>query len=111
MQKLGASSAIHGSFKSFKAVDLPLRLAVAPMLSDRVSHGVDVPAQGAAEPLHRVESRLFASFNQAASLPVFLLCRIPRNRITSGAWGRIPAIRFSARQPSPPERLSANRAA
>ena len=44
MQKLGASSAIHGSFKSFKAVDLPLRLAIAPMLSDRISHGVDVPA-------------------------------------------------------------------
>jgi hypothetical protein len=44
MQKLEASSAIHGSFKSFKPVDLPLRLAIAPMLSDRISHGVDVPA-------------------------------------------------------------------
>ena len=58
MQKLGASSAIHGSFKSFKAVDLPLRLAVAPTFCDRISDGVNIPAQGAGEPLHRVESGL-----------------------------------------------------
>ena len=67
MQKLGARSAIHGSFKSFKAVDLPLRLAVAPMLSDRVSHD-DVPAQGAGEPLHRIESGLLRVLQPSGKL-------------------------------------------
>ena len=68
MQKFGPSSAIHGSFKSFKAVDLPFRLAVAPMLSDRVSHGVNVPAQCAGEPLHRVESRLLCVLQPSGKL-------------------------------------------
>jgi hypothetical protein len=44
MQKFWAGPTIHGSFDSFQSIDLPFRLAIAPMLSDRVSHGVDVPA-------------------------------------------------------------------
>jgi hypothetical protein len=44
MQKFWAGPTIHGSFESFQSIDLPFRLAIAPMLSDRVSHGVDVPA-------------------------------------------------------------------
>jgi transposase-like protein len=44
MQKFWAGPTIHGSFESFQTIDLPFRLAIAPMLSDCVSHGVDVPA-------------------------------------------------------------------
>ena len=68
MQKLGASSAIHGSFKSFKAVDLPFRLAIAPTFRDRISDGVNIPAQGAGEPLHRVESGLLCVLQPSGKL-------------------------------------------
>jgi hypothetical protein len=33
-------------------------LAVAPALSDRISHGVDISSQGAGKPLHCIEAGL-----------------------------------------------------
>ena len=53
---------MHRSFESFQAIDLSLRLAVAPGLNDRVSHGVDISLQRASETLHRVQARLLGVF-------------------------------------------------
>jgi len=44
-QKFWPGSTIHSAFEGFEAVDLSFRLAVAPLLCDRISHGVNVPAQ------------------------------------------------------------------
>jgi hypothetical protein len=67
-RKLGASSAIHRSFERFKVVDLSLRLADAPTTCDRISDGVNIPAQSAGKALFRVESRLLCVLRPSGKL-------------------------------------------
>ena len=62
MQKVWAGPAIHSSFEGLEAVDLSFRLAIAPPLADRVSHGIHIPVQGAGEPLHSVKAGLLRAF-------------------------------------------------
>src|SRR5208283_5937603 len=62
------SPAIHRSLERFQAVDLPFRLAVAPRLSDRASHRVEVSLQRASKTLHRIEARNLGVFQPDAEL-------------------------------------------
>ena len=52
--------------KCFQTIDLSFRLAVAPRLSDRISHRVDVSLRRARETLHRVQARLLSVFQPRA---------------------------------------------
>jgi len=49
-------------------IDLSFSLSVAPRLSDRISHRVDVSLKRASETLHRVEARLLGVFQPDAEL-------------------------------------------
>jgi hypothetical protein len=42
-QEFRPGPTVHGPLESFQAVDLSFCLTVAPMLCDRVSHGVNIP--------------------------------------------------------------------
>jgi len=82
-EEFGPSSTIHCSFERFQAVDLPFRLAVAPWLSDRISHCVDVSLRRASETLHRIQADFWASFSQPPSLLTLLLLSMPLKRMAS----------------------------
>ena len=57
-KKFWPGSTIHSPFEGFEAVDLSFRLTITPWLFDRVSYGVNIPAQCAGEALHCIEARL-----------------------------------------------------
>ena len=82
-EKLCPRPAIHRSFERFQAIDLSFRLAVAPGLSDGISHGVDVALQRASETLLAYRPDRWASFSQTPSLSTFLLLSRPLNRRAS----------------------------
>jgi hypothetical protein len=56
-QELGARATVHSSLEGFQSVDLPLGLAVAPALGQRVPDGVDISPQCADEAPHSVDAR------------------------------------------------------
>ena len=55
-QKVWPGSTIHSPVEGFEAVDLSFRLTITPWLFDRVSYGVNIPAQCAGEALHGIFS-------------------------------------------------------
>jgi hypothetical protein len=57
-QKFGACSTVHGALQGLQTIDLPLGLAVAPTLCQRVCDGVDISPHRSGEALHCVNSRL-----------------------------------------------------
>jgi hypothetical protein len=67
-EEFGPSSTIHCAFERFQTIDLSFRLAVAPRLSDRISHRVDVSLRRASETLHRVQAR-FLGVSQPGAEP------------------------------------------
>ena len=82
-EEFGPSSTIHRSFERFQTIDLSFRLAVAPRLSDRISHRVDVSLRRASETLHRVQARFLGVSQPGASPPTLLLFSMPLNRMAS----------------------------
>jgi hypothetical protein len=82
-QKFWASPAKRCPLKSLEPADLSFRLAVAPALSDRISHGVDISSQGAGKPLHCIEAGLMHVRQPDSELAAFLLRRTPRDRMAS----------------------------
>src|ERR1700677_4811942 len=54
----GACATVHRALEGLQTIDLPLSLAVAPPLGQRVCDGVDISPHRSNEALHGVESRL-----------------------------------------------------
>jgi len=55
-EEFWSRATIHRPLERFQAIDLSFRLAVAPWLSDRISHRVDVSLRRARETLNRVQA-------------------------------------------------------
>ena len=71
-QKFWPGSTIHSPFEGFEAVDLSFRLTITPWLFDRVSYGVNIPAQCAGEALHCIEARLLCVLQPDSKLAAVL---------------------------------------
>lgn len=52
LQQLYAGASVHGAFERLQAIDLPLGLAAAPLLSDGIPDGFNVTAQYPRDLLH-----------------------------------------------------------
>ena len=65
-EEFWARATIHRPLERFQAIDLSLCLTVAPRLSDRIPHCVDVSLRRAREPLHRVQARLLCVLQPGA---------------------------------------------
>lgn len=55
-EEFWSRATIHRPLERFQAIDLSFRLAVAPRLSDRISHRVDISLRRARKTLHRVQA-------------------------------------------------------
>ena len=67
-EEFWSCSNIHRSFEGFQAIDLSFCLAVAPRLSNRILHGVDVSLRRASKTLHRVQAGKLGIFQPDAEL-------------------------------------------
>lgn len=89
-EQLRASSAIHCTLDCLQAVDLALRLGVAPRQFDGVVDGVKITVQDACEPLDCDQTRVNGIVNPAVELARIAAAkdsakRMPRLRIKANS--------------------------